>query len=165
MIEGGQAIHGIAQECTFKINARSDSQEELEKLNEQMIAAFEMGAKLENDRWGKPNVIKVRYEKLLSIPAGHQDDDCRMIQAAKVVTEAVGITPAFMPGGSTNANMAISKGIPAVCFGRGGEEYGQHTLDEWFNPKGVEACEHKSILMLLALAGLDHRIKPLGETL
>ena len=150
----------------FQMNLSDRNVEALmEKLNEQMIAAFEMGAKLENDRWGKPNVIKVRYEKLLSIPAGHQDDDCRMIQAAKVVTEAVGITPAFMPGGSTNANMAISKGIPAVCFGRGGEEYGQHTLDEWFNPKGVEACEQKSILMLLALAGLDHRIKPLGETL
>lgn len=165
LIEGGQAIHGIAQKCTFKINARSDSQAVLEKLNEQMIDAFEQGAKLENDRWGQPGVIKVRYEKLLEIPAGQQDDNCRMIQAAKVVTEAVGITPTFMPGGSTNANMAIGKGIPAVCFGRGGEEYGQHTLQEWFNPKGVEACEQKSILMLLAIAGLDNRVKPLGETL
>ena len=165
LIEGGQAIHGIAQKCTFKINARSDSQEALEELNCQMIKAFELGAKLENERWGKTDVIKVTYEKLLNIPAGNQDDNCRIIQAAKLVTEAIGINPTFMPGGSTNANIAIGKGIPAVCFGRGGEEYGQHTLDEWFNPEGVEACEQKSILMLLTLAGLDERIKPLAETL
>lgn len=165
LIEGGQAIHGIAQKCTFKINARSDSQEALEELNRQMVQAFEQGAKLENERWGKTDVIKVTYEKLLNIPAGNQDDNCRIIQAAKLVTEAIGIKPTFMPGGSTNANIAIGKGIPAVCFGRGGEEYGQHTLDEWFNPEGVEACEQKSILMLLTLAGLDERIKPLAETL
>lgn len=120
---------------------------------------------MENERWGKTDVVKVTYEKLLDIPAGNQDDNCRIIQAAKLVTEAIGIKPAFMPGGSTNSNIAIGKGIPAVCFGRGGEEYGQHTLDEWFNPEGVEACEQKSILMLLTLAGLDERIKPLAETL
>ena len=165
LIEGGQAIHGIAQKCTFKINARSDSQEALEELNCRMIKAFEQGAKLENERWGKTDIVKVTYEKLLNIPAGNQDDNCRIIQAAKLVTEAIGIKPIFMPGGSTNANIAIGKGIPAVCFGRGGEEYGQHTLDEWFNPEGVEACEQKSILMLLTLAGLDERINPLGETL
>ena len=165
LIEGGQAIHGIAQKCTFKINARSDSQEALEELNCRMIKAFEQGAKLENERWGKTDIVKVTYEKLLNIPAGNQDDNCRIIQAAKLVTEAISIKPIFMPGGSTNANIAIGKGIPAVCFGRGGEEYGQHTLDEWFNPEGVEACEQKSILMLLTLAGLDERINPLGETL
>ena len=159
LIEGGQAIHGIAQKCTFKINARSDSQEALEELNCQMIKAFEQGAKLENERWGKTDIVKVTYEKLLNIPAGNQDDNCRIIQAAKLVTEAIGIKPTFMPGGSTNANIAIGKGIPAVCFGRGGEEYGQHTLDEWFNPEGVEACEQKSILMLLTLAGSFQRIK------
>ena len=87
------------------------------------------------------------------------------MQAAKLVTEAIGNKPILMPWGSTNANIAIGKVIPAVCFGRGGEEYGKHALDEWYNAEGVEACEKKSILMLLTLAGLDERINPLGETL
>ena len=165
LIEGGQAIHGIAQECTLKINARSNSQVELEKLNEKMIKAFHQGAELENARQQTPGVISVRYEKLLDIPAGSQDESCRMIQATKAVTEALGIEPKLLPGGCTNANMSIAKGIPAVCLGRGGLEYGTHTLGEWFDPKGVEACEQKSLLLLLSLAGLNESVKPLADTL
>ena len=92
-------------------------------------------------------------------------DDCRIIQTTKAVTLALGIEPCLKPGGCTNTNMALAKGIPGVCLGRGGREYGTHTLNEWFDPAGVEACEQKSILLLLALAGLDDRIKALGETL
>ena len=165
LIEGGQAIHGIAQKCTFKINARSNSQMELERLNKKMIEAFELGAKLENDRKGTPDLIKVSFEKELDVPAGTQADDCRIIQTTKAVTQALGIEPCLKPGGCTNTNMALAKGIPGVCLGRGGREYGTHTLNEWFDPAGVEACEQKSILLLLALAGLDDRIKALGETL
>ena len=165
LIEGGQAIHGIAQKCTFKINARSNSQMELERLNKKMIEAFELGAKLENDRKGTPDLIKVSFEKELDVPAGTQADDCRIIQTTKAVTLALGIEPCLKPGGCTNTNMALAKGIPGVCLGRGGREYGTHTLNEWFDPAGVEACEQKSILLLLALAGLDDRIKALGETL
>ncbi|WP_300877988.1 hypothetical protein [uncultured Parasutterella sp.] len=50
-----------------------------------------------------------------------------------------------------------------MTLGRGGEEYGTHTLKEWFNPKGVYACEQKSILMLSVLAGLDGVIAPLDK--
>ena len=68
-----------------------------------------------------------------------------------------------LPGGCTNTNMSIERGIPAMTLGRGGEEYGTHTLKEWFNPKGVYACEQKSILMLSVLAGLDGVIAPLDK--
>lgn len=61
--------------------------------------------------------------------------------------------------------MSIARGIPAVTLGRGGDEYGTHTLAEWFDPKGVWRCEQKSILLLLLLAGLDGVTQPLGETL
>ena len=110
-------------------------------------------------------MVKVEYDKLLDIPAGSQNDQCRMIQATEAVTEALGIDPCLKPGGCTNANMAIAKGIPAVCLGRGGREYGTHTLNEWFDPRGVEACEQKSLLLLLTLAGLDTRSAPLADTL
>ena len=75
-------------------------------------------------------------------------------QAAKLATLACGITPQPRLGGCTNSNMPIAIGIPAVTLGRGGAEYGTHTVDEWFDPAGVYVCEQKSLLLLLALAGL-----------
>ncbi len=114
---------------------------------------------------GRPGTLKMEAKKILAIPAGSQPDNARIIQAAKLVTKASGVEPNFLPGGCTNANTAIAKGYPAVTLGRGGEEFGAHTLAEWFNPEGVWRCEQKSVLMLLMLAGLDGAAAPLGETL
>ena len=107
--------------------------------------------------------LSLSIEKTLDVPAGSQPDDAAIIQLAKLATQAVGRNYKFLPGGCTNTNMSIERGIPAVTLGRGGEEYGTHTLKEWFNPKGVYACEQKSILMLSVLAGLDGVIAPLDK--
>lgn len=165
IIEGGQAIHGIAQRAVMKINMRSNAQEEIESLNEKMIKAFEKGAELENSRYGKDCVVKVSYEKELDIPAGSQPDNARIIQIAQLVTQACGLKAELKKGGCTNANMAIFDQIPAITYGRGGMEYGTHTLAEWFDPEGVEVCEQKSLLTLLLLAGIENQSEPLGETL
>lgn len=154
LAKAGQAIHGIAQEANFKINMRSDSGEVLADLEAKAVEIFKQAAEQENARWGRPDTIKVKFEKILNVPAGSQPDDCRMLQAAKLATLALGITPRPLLGGCTNTNMPIAIGIPAITYGRGGTEYGTHTINEWFDPTGVHVCEQKSLLLLLALAGL-----------
>lgn len=154
LAKAGQAIHGIAQEANFKINMRSDSAAVLAELEAQAIEIFKQAAEQENARWGKPDTIQVKFEKILNVPAGSQPDDCRMLQAAKLATLSMGITPRPLLGGCTNTNMPIAIGIPAITYGRGGTEYGTHTVNEWFDPTGVHVCEQKSLLLLLALAGL-----------
>ena len=154
LIGGGQAIHAIAQQASVKVNVRSDSQAQLDALGARMEEICREAAARENARWGRGD-ITVESTLLMEVPAGTQDDRSRIIQMARAATEALGIAPAFMPGGCTNANRAIARGIPAVTLGRGGAEHGQHTLAEWFDPRGVWACEQKSILMMLMLAGLD----------
>ncbi len=155
LISGGQAIHGIAQNANFKINFRSNSQEELEKLKPELKILFQEACDEENAKFGSGNKVSYDIEVILDIPAGSQPNDSPIIRTAEAVTRAFGLDPAMPPGGCTNANMAIAAGIPAINFGRGGKEYGTHTLEEWFDPEGVYVCEQKSILMLLALAGLD----------
>ena len=164
LTEGGQAIHGIAQKAVFTINARSNSQKELDELGSKMIKCFEKGLAEENSKTGCDGALKLTYKKTLDIPAGSQDDNARIIQLTKLATEAVGRTPNFKKGGCTNTNMSIARKIPAVTLGRGGQEFGTHTLNEWFNPDGVYACEQKSLIMLAVIAGLDNVIEPLGET-
>lgn len=165
LIEGGQAIHAIAERASFKVNARSNSQEELEALNRKMVRIFEEGAEEENRRWGTPGLIRVKIEKPLDIPAGSQPEGSRMIQAAKAASLAAGAEPRLMKGGCTNGNIAIARGIPAVTLSCGGEDFGVHTLSEWYSPKGAHVSEQRSILLLLALAGLPGVTEPLLETL
>lgn len=165
LIEGGQAIHAIAQKAVFKINARSNSQAALNEVEEQIYQAIRGGVEIEQEKEGSEGELSLSLsiEKTLDVPAGTQPDDAPIIQLAKLATQAVGRNYKFLPGGCTNTNMSIERGIPAVTLGRGGEEYGTHTLKEWFNPKGVYACEQKSILMLSVLAGLDGVIAPLDK--
>lgn len=164
LIEGGQAIHGIAQKASFKVNARSNSALEMEKLNGKLIKIFEQAAEEENRRWHSLGAIQVRIEKILDVPAGSQPRKAPIIQLTEAATRGIGLEPLFKPGGCTNANMAIDRKIPAVTVGRGGNEFGTHTLDEWFDPKGVEACEKKSVLMLLAMAGVTGGTMPFPLT-
>lgn len=154
LAKAGQAIHGIAQEANFKINMRSDDAQTLADLESRAVSIFKQAAEQENTRWGKPDSITVKIEKILNVPAGQQSEDCRILQAAKLATMSLGITPRPLLGGCTNTNMAIARNIPAITYGRGGIEYGTHTLGEWFDPTGVHICEQKSLLLLLALAGL-----------
>lgn len=165
LIEGGQAIHAIAERASFKVNVRSNSQAELDRVNQALVEAFQKGADLENARFGKKDVVRMTCRKILDIPAGSQPSDARIIQAAKIATRAAGHEPVLLPGGCTNSNRAIAAGVPAVTLGRGGAEYGCHTLAERFLPDGVWACEQKSIVMLFMLAGLEGVCAPLGESL
>jgi acetylornithine deacetylase/succinyl-diaminopimelate desuccinylase-like protein len=160
LAEGGQAIHAIAQKANFKINMRSDDPAVLAELEQRAITAFRQGARQENDRWGKTSDVSVTFTKITDVPAGNQPQDCLIVQAAKLATLSCGVTPQLRPGGCTNSNMPIGLGIPAVTLGRGGTEYGTHTVDEWFDPAGVYVCEQKSLLLLLALAGLAGVTEP-----
>ncbi len=154
LIEGGHQIHAIAEKANFKINMRSDSAKELEKLEEKVVEMFKLGAKEENERWGSQD-IKVEFEKILDVPAGNQDKDLFIVQTAWEATKAVGVDPILASGGCTNTNQAIDLGVPAVTIGRGGKEGGVHSLGEWFDPDGVYKASQKSYLMLLALTGVN----------
>ena len=162
LIEGGQAIHAIAQKASFKINLRSDDPTELDKLQAQAIEIFARGAREENDRWGS-DAVAVEFNMILDIPAGAQPAGCDMVQAAWQATACLGIVPRLIPGGCTNTNMPISVGIPAVTLGRGGKEGGVHSLDEWFDPTGTYRGPQRSFLLLLALAGVDGVMPPIPD--
>lgn len=107
LIEGGQAIHGIAERAVFKMNARSNSQAVLDDLNDRFLKACQQGADEENARWNRPGVITMTAKKILDIPAGCQPDDARIIQAAQLVTQAVGVEPKFCRGGCTNRAICL----------------------------------------------------------
>ena len=75
------------------------------------------------------------------------------VRAAAAATRAVGETPE-MVSSSTDANIAMALGIPAIALGAGGEAGGTHTLEEWYsNDKGPEGIE-RVMLTVLGITGL-----------
>ncbi len=160
-IEGGHQIHSIAQRANFKINMRSVSALELDKLTERFIHCCHEGARLENERWGQPGVVKVELERILDVPAGTQDKDAPIVQLAWEVTKAMGATPELNFGGCTNASQAVDLKIPGICIGGGGEAGGVHSLQEWYDPTDDHIGVQRAAFIVLALAGVKGIVEPL----
>lgn len=150
-------IHAITQGATIKINYRSNSPEELEKLHQNILAAMQEACDEETKRWGM-DTITFDYQILVDIPAGNQSEHAPIVEANYLAIASLGLTPELGLDGSTNANMPIGRGIPAVCIGRGGREGGVHTTNEWFDPEGVYRSPQQAFLVALMLSGIE------GET-
>ena len=76
-----------------------------------------------------------------------------LVQAAVAATRALGGEPELIPS-STDANLPMALGIPAIAFGAGGKAGKAHTLAEWYEnvdgPKGIE----RGLLTILAMVGV-----------
>jgi len=147
-------VHAITQEAMIKINFRSNSAEELAKLEKTIFQCVEDACKEETEFWGMDE-ITFDHKYLCDVPAGQQDKNLPILEAAYAVMEHLGLTPSFNRDGSTNANIPIGLGVPAVCIGRGGNESGVHTTNEWFEIEGAYRCPQEAFMILLALSGIE----------
>ena len=88
--------------------------------------------------------------------SGHRRAAGELTRCAKAAIEAIGETPVFGPF-STDANVAMSLGIPAVTLSWGGEGGNAHALSEWtdVNPERSLPGMSVGLAVLLACAGVD----------
>jgi acetylornithine deacetylase/succinyl-diaminopimelate desuccinylase-like protein len=85
-----------------------------------------------------------------------------IVQAARRAVAAVtGGTGAQLVVSSTDANIAMSRGIPAVTIGGGGEGGDAHTTGEWYRPTESHLGPQSALLLVLALSGLEGVTKPM----
>jgi di/tripeptidase len=96
-------------------------------------------------------------------PAGSQADDSPIVKAACEAAQLLSIEPKLLGARSTDSNIPISLGIPAVTVGRGGREGGVHTLQEWFEPEEAWLGPQRDLLLLLGLGGLEGCVDALLE--
>lgn len=159
-------VHAFAEEASIKINFRSNSLEEFQKMKDQIFKAFEEAVAEENAYWGK-DTLTYEVKLINDTPGGLQPDDAPMVEAAQMAIEAVGVKPVLSKGGSTNANIAIGKGIPAVCLGRGFVPEGEsgnirnHSVDEFFPLHNAFKAIQSAMLVLLATAGVEGLTDPI----
>jgi len=150
---GGTSVNAIPFESWMEVDMRSETPERLSGIDTLLKAAIKKALIEENQmkRSGKDLIVEV--ELVGDRPSGVQDYKLPLIQKAMASATFLGAKPS-LSASSTNSNIPISKGVPAVTIGRGGVSGGAHSLNEWWvNDKGHLAVEN-ALLILVSEAGL-----------
>jgi acetylornithine deacetylase/succinyl-diaminopimelate desuccinylase-like protein len=159
-VGGGTSVNAIAGEARMAVDMRSDSTEELLKLEARLLDLVKQAVVEENARW-KADKITVEIKLIGDRPAGIVALDSPIVQATQravsVITRAPRVTFA---GSSTDSNLAMSLGIPAVTIGGGGEGGNWHSRNEWYKPVDAYYGPQNALLTVLMLTGLDGVTKP-----
>ncbi len=155
VISGGTSVNSIAFSASMDVDMRSESQEELDRLDAKLRAALEEARQEEIARWpNSQRPLKLKIEEIGKRPAGQQPDTAHIVRVALAAAGALGQSP--RPGASsTDSNIPISLGVPAVTIRGGGRGGDAHSLSEWYDdgPDGWLGPQN-ALLVVVMLAGL-----------
>jgi tripeptide aminopeptidase len=156
IIEGGASVNAIPPSARAKVDIRSESNDKIEQLVTVLHNAVAKAEDIENSRsTGAKVTVKVR--EIGNRPAARLPADAPMIARIRAVDAHLGIR-SRLDCASTDANIPLSMGIPAVCIGAGGQGGGAHTTAEWYRSDGRD-LGLKRILLILALLLQDSAIE------
>ena len=149
LIEGGSGVNAIAQAARCKVDIRSESNARMDQLVELLSSAVERARDLENQRQSGGRVT-VKTREIGSRPAAVLPEQAPIVQYARAVDAHLGIR-SYLDCSSTDANLPLSLGIPAIAIGAGGLGGGAHTTGEWFSPEGRDLGLKRILLTLMML--------------
>ena len=149
LIEGGSSVNAIAQSARAKVDIRSESNDKMAELVDLLARSVDRARDLENQRAAGGKVAgKVR--EIGSRPAAALPDDAAILQCVRAVDAHLGVR-SHLDCSSTDANIPLSLGIPAIAIGAGGSGGGAHTTLEWYLPEGRDLGLKRIFLTLLML--------------
>jgi tripeptide aminopeptidase len=153
---GGTSINSIPNAVWTEFDLRSESISELTALEERFLQIIDAAVAAENDiRSVRNGRVTAEILPIGNRPAGHTSESHELVQFAQAAIKAKGYETRF-EASSTDANIPMSLGIPAIRIGSGGTGAREHSLDEWIDVepdaslRGMEA----GLATLLAVAGI-----------
>jgi len=149
LIEGGSGVNAIAQAARCKVDIRSESNARMDELVDLLSSAVERARDLENQRQTGGRVA-VKTREIGSRPAAVLPDQAPILRYLRAVDAHLGIR-SHLDCSSTDANLPLSMGLPAVAIGAGGLGGGAHTSAEWFSPEGRDLGLKRIFLSLRLL--------------
>ena len=152
-IEGGTSVNSIAHTASFEMDMRSESTEELAKIDAEFKAAIQQALDEENSFSPGKRKLTVELQLIGQRAAGDLGPNNPMLKAVMSVDSALGIKSEFRAG-STDANVPIGLGIPAIGLEGGGRSEGAHALDEIFYTKDSYLGTQKVLLVTLTVVGI-----------
>ncbi|MEE9372340.1 MAG: M20/M25/M40 family metallo-hydrolase [Saprospiraceae bacterium] len=153
-IGGGTSINSIPFESWMEVDIRSVNPRRLDSLETILHAAAQAALDNQNKTKRIGAKITLRIDKIGNRPSGELPSTIPIAQRAMAVTAYMGKRPKITRG-STNANIPIALGIPAVTLGRGGIGANAHSLDEWWIDKEAYKSIQTAFLLMISEAKLD----------
>ena len=153
---GGTSINSIPNAVWTEFDLRSEAPAELARLEAAFLALIDQAVTAENAaRSTRNGAIEAELLKIGDRPAGHTDPDQELVQLAHAAISAHGFQPSFEHS-STDANIPMSLGIPAIKIGSGGTGGRGHSLEEWIDVAPEQSLRGMAagLATLLALAGM-----------
>jgi tripeptide aminopeptidase len=151
LMQGGSSINSIPVEARAKLDLRSESASRLDEMAALLAETVDAAVDAENARVNsRASQVCSRVREIGSRPAGTLAGDSAILHYLEAVDAYLGIR-AFVDCASTDANIPLSMGLPAVSIGAGGQGGGAHTPGEWYQPEGRELGLRRILLTLCLL--------------
>jgi acetylornithine deacetylase/succinyl-diaminopimelate desuccinylase-like protein len=157
VIRGGTSVNSIPESASMRVDLRSTSMAEIDRLERALRTALERAVATENQAAAlhttrKPHALQSEVVEIGNRPAGELAQDARVLKVIRAVDAHLG-NAAQVQRASTDANIPLSLGREAIAIGGGGSGGGAHTLQEWFDCNGRDLGLKRILLTMLALAG------------
>jgi len=157
VIRGGTSVNSIPESASMRVDLRSTSMAEIDRLERALRTALERAVATENQAAAshttrKPHALQSEVVEIGNRPAGELAQDARVLKVIRAVDAYLG-NAAQVQRASTDANIPLSLGREAIAIGGGGSGGGAHTLQEWFDCNGRDLGLKRILLTMLALAG------------
>lgn len=154
MISGGTSVNSIPIEAEVKVDLRSEDEAELSRLESELRKVFAKAVSEEMAAASASSPLKLRINIIGLRPAGKLAEDSPLLAAIENADRYLG-NRSRIERSSTDANLPLSQGIPAIAIGGGGTGGGAHSLNEWYDPAGRELGLKRALLTILAVAGVQ----------
>lgn len=150
VVEGGTSVNSIPSEARTKLDLRSEEPAMLEDLANLLAPTVERCLEAENGA-GRSDHLTGKIKELGSRPGGRLPNNSCLLGTVQAVDAYLNIR-STVGCASTDANIPLSLGFPAISIGAGGQGGGAHTRQEWYQPDGRELGLRRILLILAALA-------------
>jgi acetylornithine deacetylase/succinyl-diaminopimelate desuccinylase-like protein len=154
-IQGGTSVNAIPAEASMDVDLRSVDDAELQRLDAYLRRAVHESVERENNkRRPGDSPLTLLIDLVGDRPSGETPPNSFLVELAQEATRAIGGV-AQLEQSSTDSNLPISLGIPAITIGAGGTSGSSHTLDEWYDPTNREKGLQRGLLTILGTIGVQ----------
>jgi acetylornithine deacetylase/succinyl-diaminopimelate desuccinylase-like protein len=174
VIRGGTSVNSIPESASMRVDLRSTSMAEIDRLERALRVALDQAVAAENrstarqgirtpqlapdqpiqSRMVQSRLVQSEVVEIGNRPAGELPRDARLLKVIRAVDAQLGNT-AQVQRASTDANVPLSLGREAIAIGGGGSGGGAHTLQEWFDCNGRDLGLRRILLTMLTLSGVS----------